>query len=207
MSDRLQSRPNDAWVAALRGQTASDLAAVEELRAYICRTLRKALRNHAGLVDDDFADMTQEAMVKVLESLPAFRGDSALPTWATSIAIRAAFTELRRRKVRKRGDEVFRDAYRDAVATPPTEHATAKQDVFDALGHAIEEHLTDRQKIVILAELRGIPTVEIARRLETSRNTLYKIAHDGRKRLRNALVAAGYTAEVIHEIAEESTSA
>ena len=75
----------------------------------------------------------------------------------------------------------------------------AHDQLLRALTRAIDNELTDRQKIAIMAELRGVPTVEIARQLQTNQNALYKLVHDGRKKLRKALVAAGFSAEFLHD--------
>jgi hypothetical protein len=42
---------------------------------------------------------------------------------------------------------------------------------------------------------KGMPQDEIARYLGSNRNALYKLTHDARKRLRQGLEAAGFTAE------------
>jgi len=72
----------------------------------------------------------------------------------------------------------------------------------DALRHAIATQLSERQRVAILAELRGVPTVEIAERLGSNQNALYKLTHDARKKLRTALVADGFTAESLHGLAK-----
>jgi RNA polymerase sigma-70 factor (ECF subfamily) len=45
--------------------------------------------------------------------------------------------------------------------------------------------------------LQGRPQDEIARHLGSTRNDLDKLTHDARKRLRQGLEAAGFTAENI----------
>jgi RNA polymerase sigma-70 factor (ECF subfamily) len=61
----------------------------------------------------------------------------------------------------------------------------------------IRDGLTERQRAVLLAELRGMPQDEIARQLGSNRNALYKLTHDARKRLKQGLEQAGFTAEDI----------
>ncbi len=43
-------------------------------------------------------DFAQDALVKILGNLDSFRGESHFTTWAQKIAVRAAFTELRRKE-------------------------------------------------------------------------------------------------------------
>ena len=47
----------------------------------------------------------------------------------------------------------------------------------------------------MLAELKGMPQDEIAEQLGSSRNALYKLTHDARKKLKERLEVAGFTAE------------
>ena len=62
-----------------------------------------------------------------------------------------------------------------------------------ALGPGVDEYKIG-QRVAVVGELRGLPTSEIAARLGTNRNALYKLHHDARRKLRDGLVAAGYGA-------------
>ncbi len=44
----------------------------------------------------------------------------------------------------------------------------------------------------LLAELGGMPLAEISRQMGGSRNLVYKLIHDARRRLRRGLEAAGF---------------
>jgi RNA polymerase sigma-70 factor (ECF subfamily) len=85
-------RTNEDWSRSLSG---TDETAVADLREVLRRGLRRALTGRAS--DDELiADMAQEGILKVLSGLATFRGDSRFTTWAITIAVRVAFTELRR---------------------------------------------------------------------------------------------------------------
>jgi RNA polymerase sigma-70 factor (ECF subfamily) len=43
----------------------------------------------------------------------------------------------------------------------------------------------------------GMPLEEVARRMDTNRNALYKLIHDARKRLLNSLQNEGFTTEEV----------
>jgi len=203
----LARRANEAWVEALRGQGTECAEAVGELEAYLGRILGKAMRGR--LPSQDVAELVQESLVRVAESLDSFRGDSAFTTWAASVAMRVAFTELRRRSVRERELDAF-GAVEDEVralaspSTPSPDEAVSRADLLAALRNAIATRLTERQRIAVLALLRGVPTVETARRLGTNQNALYKLMHDARKRLRQALLEGGFSADSLHERAVEA---
>lgn len=207
MQSRLRQRPDEVWIEALRGVGAEHSEAVQELTVYLRRVLWRTL--HGRVDPDDLAELVQESLARIVRGLDAFRGDSAFPTWATGVATRVAFTELRRRSVRANAVESF-DAVREEVQrleseTPPPDEAAAHRDLLAALRLAIRTRLTHRQRVAILAELRGVPTVEIAAQLETNQNALYKLTHDARKKLRAALLEAGFGEDALHARASEVT--
>ena len=41
---------------------------------------------------------------------------------------------------------------------------------------------------MIMAAFRGMPLEEVARRMDTNRNALYKVLHDARKRLKKRMM-------------------
>lgn len=202
---RATRRSNREWIAALRGEGGPERAeALDELRAYLARALGRALRDQRRVRADDLSDFVQETLLRLVERLPTFRGDSAFTTWATAIATRVAFTELRRRGARERGREELDRIELDAAASGrrgggPADEELARRQLLEHLQRAIETELSERQRIAVLAELRGLPTIEIAERLGTNQNALYKLTHDARVKLRAALLGAGFSAEEIRE--------
>jgi len=75
------------------------------LRAHQQRVYRVCLRMLSN--PDDAAEVSQDALVKVIESLADFRGEARFSTWITRIAMNQSITRLRRRRVR---DAVSLDA-------------------------------------------------------------------------------------------------
>ena len=59
----------------------------------------------------------------------------------------------------------------------------------------INEELTEKQRDVLLAHLRGMPQAEIGRAMGANRNAVYKLGFDARKRLKEELTKAGYSPE------------
>ena len=203
MQESLQRRSNDAWIDALRGVGDHSSEAVQELSCYLERVLARMFSSRFS--HDDVADLVQESLARVLRSLDSFRGDSAFSTWATGIATRVAFTELRRRSMRstRSFEELQEEARQLASPLMPPEGAASRSDLLGALEIAIATRLTDRQRLAILAELRGVSTVEISKRLQTNQNALYKLTHDARRKLKAALGELGFGAESIHELTSE----
>ena len=57
----------------------------------------------------------------------------------------------------------------------------------------------------ILGELAGMPCARLAEELGTNPNALYKLHHDARKRLRQALLDRGFGEEDVRSIVGEAS--
>jgi len=66
-----------------------------------------------------------------------------------------------------------------------------RERVLASLRDVLENELTDRQRAALVAELNGMPQAEIALQLGMSRNALYKLSHDARKRVKARLERTG----------------
>jgi RNA polymerase sigma-70 factor (ECF subfamily) len=65
------------------------------------------------------------------------------------------------------------------------------------------EELTDRQRqAIVAAGIHGLPLEEVARRMGTNRNALYKLMHDGRLQIKRRLAREGLSVEELFEIFE-----
>jgi RNA polymerase sigma-70 factor (ECF subfamily) len=195
-------RGNETWLTQLSSAGPDQQVALSNLRAALLRGLRRALSQRAGADDGFLEDVVQDALVRILERLPQFEGRSRFTTWAMAVAIRVAMSALRRRRWKDVSlDVVVADADlapAGAVDDAPGPLARSEREAILAKMHeVIRDGLTAKQREALLAELQGMPQDEIARQLGTNRNALYKLTHDARKRLRQGLEAAGFTAEDI----------
>jgi len=176
------------------------------LRSLLLRGLRASLSHRVNTdLDALTEDFAQEAMIKILKNLDTFRGESRFTTWAQKIAIHVAFSELRRRRWKDislqdivetaEGDEFTPAILTDSSAAP--ERETIQNNMLQIVKELIETELTDRQRDAIIAILQGgMPLDEVARRMGTNRNALYKLIHDARRRLQQQLEEkAGMTAQ------------
>jgi len=202
---------NAEWLAALRG--ADPDAALHRLRAHLVRGLRQALIQKYDVTEADVEDFAQEALVKILNALSSFRGESRFTTWAQKIAVRTALTELRRRRWRdvnlhdlmpsvEHEDDIL------GMLAPPTalspEQHTAQNQARALLQHLIANKLTERQRLAMSAVMGGgMSLEEVARRMDTNRNALYKLLHDARLRLKIALIERGFTFQELLSIFEQ----
>jgi RNA polymerase sigma-70 factor (ECF subfamily) len=198
----IMDRDNETWLVHLGGTGPDQQAALSELREALLRGLRRALSHRAGAGDEFLEDVVQDALVRILERLPQFEGRSQFLTWATSVAIRVAMSELRLRRWKDVSlDEVVAGGDltpgRTIVDEPGPDAQGEREEILAAMHEMIRNGLTTKQREALLAELRGMPQDEIARHLGSNRNALYKLTHDARKRLKRGLEAAGFTAEDI----------
>ena len=194
-------RTNEEWLAALRGPEQAE--ALADLRALLVRGLRYALANRSDVDEQIREDFAQDALLKILNALDSFRGESRFTTWAQKIAVNVAFTELRRRRWQDTSLEAITegmsldfvpDMLIDRSAGPDQQ---AVQSAFlETLRRLITTELSDKQRQALIAiRIQGMPLEEVARRMGTNRNALYKLLHDARQRLKKKLEEEGLSAQ------------
>lgn len=209
----MTQRTNEEWMEALREPISEE--ALTDLRVILLRGLRASLSRRVNTdLDALTEDFAQEALLKILKSLETFRGESRFTTWAQKIAIHVAFTELRRRRWKDislqdiietpEGDEYTPAILTDPSASPEME--ATQNNMLDVVRELIENELTDKQRTAIIAILQGgMPLDEVARKMNTNRNALYKLIHDARRRLQERLEEkVGLTAEEVLAMFAES---
>jgi len=201
-----EPRTNAQWITDLQAPQADE--AIEELRATLLRGLRAALASRIQR-DLEFVleDFVQDALLKILANLHTFRGESRFTTWAQKIAVHVAYTELRRRRWKdvslqemiegQDGTEFTPAILTDPAPTP--EEKTTRRSLLDFVQRMIDNELTERQRTAITAVmLNGVPVAEVARRMETNPNALYKLIYDARHRLQRRMLENGIsTSEVL----------
>jgi RNA polymerase sigma-70 factor (ECF subfamily) len=207
----MQNRTNAEWLSDLGGDDPG--AAIDDLRATLIQGLRFALmKRYRGDIDVLVEDFVQEALLKILDNLNTFRGESRFTTWAQKIAVRVAYSEMRRKRWQDISIQDLMPTDDDAGdftpailsdPNPNPEQQTTQQAMMDTVMRMIMEELTERQRQVITAVMvGGMPLEEVARRMDTNRNALYKLIHDARKRLQNRLASEGLTPEEILSVFE-----
>jgi RNA polymerase sigma-70 factor (ECF subfamily) len=197
----MQERTNEQWLAELRGPNPDE--ALADLYDLLVRGLRAALGGRADGVDANIGDFAQEALIKIVRNLDSFRGESRFTTWANKIAMNVALTELKRRRWRDVSLQDLLDrrtatgrGLSDPQLTP--EQVAFQNMVLAELRRTIDEELTDRQREAVVAViLEGMPISEVAWRMGTNQNALYKLLHDARKKLKLRMEAAGLSPQEV----------
>ena len=163
------------------------------------RNLRHGLSGNSRVDDSFIEDIAQDAVIRILAKLDQFGGRSKFLTWATTVAIHLALSELRRSRwkdvsLSAIAGEDNSTAIDPAAADPGPDAQLEHDSVVDAMRNVIVSELTERQRTVILAELNGMSQEQVADQLGSNRNAVYKLTHDARKKLRAGLEARGYSA-------------
>ncbi len=84
----------ESWVQRLQPEAVDRRLVIKELRNdLVCALTRSLTHRYGGHVDVD--DVTQMALLKILDSLESFRHQSRFSTCAASIAIRIGISQLR----------------------------------------------------------------------------------------------------------------
>ena len=190
---------HDEWVDRLRSAGQVRDTAIDELRRILVRGLMHALGPRGG--GEAFAeDVAQETLLRILDSLESFAGRSRFTTWAMTIAVRIGISELRRKRFQDvsleqitAGESLSVDPAQDVAES--SEKLERRAVVLETLKRLVEQNLTQKQRTVVQADLGGMPIEEIARRLGTNRNAVYKMFHDARAKLKAGFAAAGISAE------------
>ncbi len=198
----MMDRDNETWLRAISaGGTVRDNA-LADLRTILLRGLRRSLSGRSDVDESFVEDAVQDSLLRIIDRLRQFEGRSRFVTWAMSITIRTAMTELRRHRWRDVSlDQVLQDGefvpeqVVDGRQAP--DQNAEREAVLAAMRQVIDSDLTDKQKNVLTAELRGMPLDAIVQQMGSNRNAVYKLTHDARMRLRKGLEAAGYQAEDI----------
>ena len=197
----MKERSNQEWLADLKGPGRDE--ALADLRAFLVRGLGYAMASRSDVDEAIIEDFVQDALLKILDKIDTFRGESRFTTWAQKIAINVAFTELRRRRwqdvsldeiVESQGLDFVPDMMIDRSAGPDQQ---ATQRIFlETLDRLIQTELTEKQRQALVAvRVQGMPLEEVARRMGTNRNAMYKLLHDARQRLKKSMEAEGLAPE------------
>ena len=188
-------RDNNVWIETLRSEGPLREAALSDLRGMLLIGLKTALKSRSDFVDSLLDDFVQDSLVRILRSLNQFHNRSRFVTWATAIAIRVALTELRKRRWRDVSLETLVADTGFEPSAAETSPDRESQPIIEAMYRIIGSDLTEKQRTVLLAEIKGMAQEEIARQMGSSRNALYKLSHDARQRLKQGLEKAGFTAQ------------
>jgi RNA polymerase sigma-70 factor, ECF subfamily len=190
------------WCQALAGTGRLREAALARLHAMLVRIARGEVQRRAprlritGPELDDLAwQAAADAMLAIIGKLGQFRGESRFTTWACKFVILEVSSKIGRHFWRHASvplDTEDWDRLPDAFGFEPAQEAEWR-DLLAALRRAVDNELTPRQREVFVAiVVNQVPLDALVVELASSRNSIYKMVFDARRKLRAALTADGF---------------
>jgi len=180
-------------------QREAALARLHELLVRIARgeVARRAprLRISGPELDDLACQAAADALLAITGKLGQFRGESRFTTWACKFVIFEVSAKIGRHFWRHPSvplDAEDWDRLPGHFGFDPAYQAEWRE-LFAALRRAVDTELTPRQREVFVAiVLNNVPLDTLVLSLASSRNAIYKMLFDARRKLRAALAANGY---------------
>ena len=199
----MAKRTNEEWLSDLRTVGVQREEALADLGKIIVAGLPYALSKWLSQDDPRFVplaeEVAQETILRVIARLDTFEGRSQFTTWVYTISVRVALTELRRAKWQevsldellagKENDDEPRDMPDDR---PGIENSIEKKEMMAMVFQVMQQALTERQRMALMAvAVHGMPLEEVARRMGSERNAIYKLLHDARLKLKRHIEKQG----------------
>lgn len=197
-----------AWLDRLTSTGPSRATAIEALFELLRRAaVREAHRRRGSLpahvvqeLDDLARQAADDAVEAVLRKLPDYRGASRFTTWAYKFVVFEVSTAIRRESWRGRSINIEEASWERLVDRAPVDPAAESEgrELILAIRRAIRTHLTVRQREILVAvTILDVPIDALAERQASTRGAVYKVLHDARRKLRQALEADGWPVDEI----------
>jgi RNA polymerase sigma-70 factor, ECF subfamily len=194
---------NSEWLEGLAATGRERDLAMGRLHALVLAAAQREARRRAvssPVAGVELADLAQQAaddaLVAILAKLNDFRGESRFTTWAYKFVVLEVASKMTRHAWRTNplaGVVSDWEALPDRFGFTPQE-ATEQRELLSLIRAAVETTLTEHQRRVFVAiVLNGVPLDVLTGELGSSRNALYKVVFDARRKVRDYLVANGYT--------------
>ena len=196
----------------MRAATATELNLIEQLRKHdedavtelvvtykpkVYQLAFRYLRNK-----EDAEEVSQDVLMKVINKIAAFRGDSALSSWIYRITFNTAMSRLRNGRAQRAGevDDRLDGAEETASTRGETPYDVAdwsaladehvmRVELRQSLAKAVRELPAIYRAPVILRDIQGLTTEEASAMLQVKDQTLKSRLHRGRVILRQRLAA------------------
>lgn len=189
---------------ALQGTGPARQLALTRLHALLLRVARSELGRRAGRhpvtgpeLDDLAHQAADDALMAITAKLGRFHGESRFTTWAYKFVVLEVSAKLGRHFWQRPTTALEADQWNrlpDRLGLRPDD-LVEQLDLLAALRRAIEEQLTDHQRLVFTAiVVDGTPLDALVVQLGSSRGAIYKTMFDARRKLRAVLAATGYLA-------------
>lgn len=157
-----------------------DRAAFEEL---VRATHRRVYTLAYRLVGDrqEAEDVAQDAYLRIFRGLPGFREEASFETWVHRIVANSAMSNLRKRG---RFGDVLREEQQDIPVPDRSQELTVER---EDLGRALAMLPENQRVVVLLKDVYGLSSREIAQELGLEQGAVKVRVHRARRRLRELL--------------------
>jgi len=195
-------RTNNEWIDSLTAP--ADDQAVADLRIILIKGLKPALYKYVDRELNQFVeDVAQDALLKILDKIHTFRGESKFTSWAMKVAVREGLSELRRKKWNDISINKLTGNSTDSndskinhikfsSDSPKPDQLAHESFVLNKVMQIIEKELSEKQKNAMSALMvHDIPIMIVANEMGIKRNALYKLVHDARVNLRKKMIRDG----------------
>ena len=221
----MSRRTDQEWRADLQAAGAVQRQAFADLGRYLYTVVYNYLKQRqAGLPRLQHLDaseleelsriFTQDALQVIWEKLPTYAGRGRFTSWAATIAIHTAAYDLRKpywRTERMTGPtsepddeaEEWGGAHRRWQDTTLVAADARLQlaEMMQLVERTIEQDLSERQRIAFIAQfLEDRDSDDIAAELGVTRNAVYLLIYEARRKIKRRLLEAGHTPEDLLEI-------
>ena len=205
-----ENRSNQEWLDDLNSSGPPQAAAIADLRDLLLRAalyfFSRNLNDFGGSGRDEILqkaeDCAQEALIAVMDNLPGFRGDSKFSTWAYKFAINKALMAARHERSKPVSLDELDSAsesnlsewmLEDRSEGAAPEQSSLQAEIRRVMLEVIRQELTEKQRrVLFLMVFNDIPMDEVVLHFGINRNAVYKMLHDARRKLKNALLARGF---------------
>ncbi|MFQ5592838.1 MAG: RNA polymerase sigma factor [Anaerolineae bacterium] len=225
----MSRRTDQEWLSDLRAAGEVQRRAFADLGRYLYHVVFNYLRQRqAGVVrlqQLDAAELeelargfAQDALQAVWEKLSTYEGRGKLTSWAATIAVRTAAYEIRKPYWREprmslppahnpdANPEEWGGPNREWQATtdlsPDARLQTAE--ILDLIETTLQHDLSERQRLAFVAQfIEDRTSDEIAEELGVSRNAVYMLIFEARKKIKRRLIEASHAPEDVLEVFRE----
>lgn len=176
-------------IAAAKGGNAAafeQLMAAYEKRIY-CLCVRMLGSTHDG------EDCAQEAMLRIWQKLPQYRGDAAFSTWVYRVTSSLCMDALRRRKDAQSLEQMQEDGFDAKDDAPTPEQAQQTQEIKAAIAGAVQGVPEGMRSVFLLRDVHGLSEADTAKALGLSKGTVKSRLARARGRIADCLRAQGIT--------------
>jgi RNA polymerase sigma factor (sigma-70 family) len=186
--------------AAAKGEA----AAVHTFIVAVGPTVLTAVRMVLGVRHHDVDDVTQDAILGLLEALPRFRGECTVAHFASRVGVLTAMAARRRQQTRERW-VVSGESEAEPAPTGPESSPLAQLEARrrrDAVRRLLDDMPESLAEAMALHFMLGHTALEIAAATRVSVNTVWSRLRLGRERLRHLLSADGGLSEELSRAGE-----